>query len=98
MQLLGVLGVGPAWRYPRRRALEGEAPVARLEAADDHPVLAVLGDAHAQDIRVERGERAGIRAVEHGLLHPTDHARIMTVRGAARECVSVARWSSISGG
>jgi len=67
MQLLRVLGVRLAWGYPPRRALERELTHARLDA-DDHPVLAIFIDSHAQDLRVERRERSGIRAVEHGLL------------------------------
>jgi hypothetical protein len=44
---------------------------------DDHPVLPVLVDTHAQDLRVERRERTRIEAVEHGLLQSADHTFIM---------------------
>ena len=80
MQLLGVFGIRPAWRNPGRRPLERELPCARLKP-DDDPVIAVLVDAHAKNLRIEPREGSRIRAVQHGLLQPTDHACIMTPYG-----------------
>lgn len=76
MQLLGVLRVRPSRRDPGRRTLKCQRAVTRL-AADDHPVAAVLVDLHPQHLRVERRKRSRVRAVQHRLLQPSDHAPIM---------------------
>ena len=76
MQLLRVLGIRPAWWDPRRCALERQLSCAGLNA-NDYPVLVVLLDAHAQDLRVERCERAWIRTVQYGLLQSANHDSIL---------------------
>src|SRR5262245_5954335 len=76
MELLGVLGIWPARRYPCPDALEGELTGAGLDA-DDDPVLVVLVDTHAEHLGVERGQRPRIRTIDHRLFQPTNHADII---------------------
>jgi hypothetical protein len=81
VQLLRVLGIRPARRDPPRRTLERQLTRAGLQT-DDYPVVAVLVNAHAQDLRVEGSQRARIRAVKYGLLQPADHAGILAMLGS----------------
>jgi len=72
VELLRITGVRPARGNPFRRALKRKLACAWL-TTDDHPVAGVLVYFHAQHVGVERRERAGVRAVQHGLFQSADH-------------------------
>ena len=76
VQLLRVVRVRPARRRPLGGALEREASVAGFGTDHDpRAVFDVLVDLVSQDRRVERGQFAGLRTVDDGLLQPSDHAQ-----------------------
>ena len=64
VQLLWVLWIRPTRRHPRRHPLKSQLTGAQSKT-DDHPVVAVLVDLHAQHICVERRKCPRVRAVEH---------------------------------
>lgn len=72
VELLRIPGVWPARGNPFRRALKRKLACAGL-TTDDHPVTGVLVYFHAQHAGVKRRERAGVRAVQHGLFQSADH-------------------------
>jgi hypothetical protein len=73
---LGIRRIGPAWRNPVGGSLESKLAQPG-PGTDDDPVTEVFIDAHAEDLAVEVGQCARLRAVDHRLLKASDHAQRM---------------------
>jgi hypothetical protein len=82
VHLPGMRRIGPACRNPVRGSPEGKRALAG-RGADDDPVAEVSINAHAEDLAVETGQCARLRAVDHRLLKASDHARSMTASSGA---------------
>jgi len=76
VSLLRLHRIGPGGRHMVLRPLEGEVTGAVGEP-EDHRVVALLGDLHAEDLGVEGRDGVGVAAVEHGLLEASDNSASM---------------------
>jgi len=76
VELLRMLLIRPSRCEVGVDPLECEFPHVLL-ATDHHPVRFVLQHLHAENLGVERGQDARVRAVEHGLLNLADHTFIL---------------------
>lgn len=76
--------VGPGWRAMLRCQLERQTRGLRT-GRHHYPVVAVVGDRVAQQLRIEPGERTRVRAVQHQMVDSTDHTTDHLTPGVAPE-------------